>query len=340
VRVHVSFLALVALVALGATAPAGPGLVPAMAWLVVLFACVVVHELAHSVVARRHGIPVREIELLPIGGVSKLGRMPSDPRVELRIAGAGPLASLGVAAVFALAATAAGVALWPPVLHDGALLARLMWVNLVLAGFNLLPAFPLDGGRMLRAALEARSDRASATASAARIGRALALAMIVGGLLFNLWLVLIGVFVLIVSRAEQRLAEVGDQLAAIRVRDVMDPAPAVLDEAPAAEVAPPLWSPGPRALPVVDRLGRPVGLVAVDDLASAPPGARVRDFMDPSVPTLDGQESLDISGLVTGTPPAAVVLERGAVVGVVEADHVATVVEQMVRARRSPAPRP
>ena len=168
IRIHATFLLLVALVALGSTAPEGPGLVASLVWLAAIFTCVVVHELAHSLVARRNGIPIVEIELLPIGGVSKMERSPEDPRVELRIAAAGPAASVALGAVFAGIALLAGVPMWPPTLYGGGFLARLSWVNLLLAGFNLAPALPLDGGRVLRALLEQKTDRQRATHVAAR----------------------------------------------------------------------------------------------------------------------------------------------------------------------------
>jgi stage IV sporulation protein FB len=142
IRIHATFLLLVVLVALGSTAPEGPGLASALLWLGALFSCVVLHELAHSLVARRHGIPVVEIELLPIGGVSKLERSPDDPRVELRIALAGPVVSVLLGAAFAGLATLAGLSMWPPTLYGGGFLARLSWVNLLLAGLNLAPHCP------------------------------------------------------------------------------------------------------------------------------------------------------------------------------------------------------
>ena len=97
IRVHVTFFLLVPLFALAGTQPGGPGAVGAIAWLVVIFACVVVHELAHCLVGRPRGLVVHEIELLPIGGVSKLENLPEDPHDELAMAIAGPLASIGIA---------------------------------------------------------------------------------------------------------------------------------------------------------------------------------------------------------------------------------------------------
>ncbi|HEY8546574.1 MAG TPA: site-2 protease family protein [Acidimicrobiales bacterium] len=203
IRVHASFLLLVAFVVATAAPPGGPTIAEHLTWLVLLFAAVTVHELAHSLVARRYGSPVEAIDLLPVGGVSRLGRLPDDPGQQARVALAGPLASVVLAVVLGAGAVAAGLPLSPADLLAAPLPVRLAWVNLLLAGFNLLPAFPLDGGRLLRAVLARRMDGDRATAVAARIGRRLALGMIVGGVLANLWIAVLGVFVLAGSQAEE-----------------------------------------------------------------------------------------------------------------------------------------
>jgi stage IV sporulation protein FB len=202
IRVHATFLALVVFVALDADGSVRAG-AAAVGWLVAVFACVVVHELAHALVARSKGIAVHEIDLLPIGGVSRLERIPDDWRDERAIAAAGPVASLVVALVALALAVAAGRPLLPVSLWDGPLLARLAWTNLVLGAFNLLPVFPLDGGRVLRATLERDRSRVDATRRAAAIGRVLALFMIGLGFVSNLWLTVIGLVVVLASRAEQ-----------------------------------------------------------------------------------------------------------------------------------------
>ena len=141
----------------------GLGVVGGLAWLAIVFGCIVVHELAHSLVARRRGALVREIVLLPIGGVSRLENLPESPSDELAIAIVGPAASVALAGAAALAEVALRQPLLPVDLAGGPLLARLVWFNLIIAGFNLLPAFPLDGGRVFRAVLERRYDLERAT---------------------------------------------------------------------------------------------------------------------------------------------------------------------------------
>ncbi len=334
IRVHAAFLLLVGLVALGSTAPEGPGLVSGLAWLFALFACVVAHELSHSLVARRFGIPIVEIELLPIGGVSKMGRSPEDPGVELRIAAAGPTASVALGVAFAALALLAGVSMWPPTLYGGGFLARLAWVNLVLATFNLVPALPLDGGRVLRATLERRFGRERATHLAARAGRFFATLMAaVGFSIVNVWLVIIGVFVYFGSWAEEAAAVVHERVKDLRVRDVMIREPILAPaRAPAAQVADALWRSAQRELPVVSPVGEHLGIVTADDLLRAPPGATVADVADVAAPVLDPDDPLETSGLLSGDLDVAVVVREGRVVGLARAADALLVAQRLVQA--------
>lgn len=223
VRVHVSILLLVAFVVVTAAAPGGPTVAGHLVWMVLVLAAITLHELAHGVVARAYGSPVEEIDLLPIGGVSKLGRLPDDPGQQLQVAVAGPLASVGIGVAAGVTALAAGSSLWPPDIFEAALVVRLAWVNVLLAAFNLLPAFPMDGGRALRALLAMRMDGDRATVVAARFGRQIAAAMIVAGVLLNLWVAVVGAVVLAGSFAEETAAVVHRALDDVRVRDVMVP---------------------------------------------------------------------------------------------------------------------
>jgi Zn-dependent protease len=147
---------------------------------------------------------VDDVILLPIGGVSQMRSIPKVPGQELAMAVAGPLASLGLAVTFAIATLAMGSQLWPPTLLAGSWLARLAWVNLLLGLFNLLPALPMDGGRILRAGLAMHESRSQATVQAAKIARILAVVMIVVGLAWDPWLILIGIFVMLGAGAEER----------------------------------------------------------------------------------------------------------------------------------------
>lgn len=202
-RLHWSFVILAALVVLSVGSTSA--LVASVVWVVAVFGSVVVHEVSHCVVARRHGAVVRDILLLPIGGLSELEAVPDEPADEFAIAVVGPLTSLVLGVGLGALGVLAGDRVWPPTLFAGAWLARLAWLNVLLGGFNLLPALPMDGGRVLRSGLARHRSRARATELAARVARLLAVAMIVVGLAYDLWLVLIGVFVLLGAAAEEQV---------------------------------------------------------------------------------------------------------------------------------------
>ncbi len=207
IQMHWTFIVLVVLVV---WANMGAGLVAvgaSLVWIVAIFSSVLVHEYAHCVVARRRGAEVEDILLLPIGGVSQLKKMPERGSDELAIAIVGPLASLGVAVLAVAGGLFFHARLWPPTLFAGSWFARIAWLNIMLGGFNLLPALPMDGGRVLRGALERSHDRLAATRMAGTIARTLAMVMIVGGALYDFWFVLIGVFVYLGAGAEEQAAE-------------------------------------------------------------------------------------------------------------------------------------
>jgi Zn-dependent protease len=193
-------------------------------FLLAVFGCVVLHELGHALAARRFGIATRDITLYPIGGVARLERMPRAPGAELLIALAGPAVNFVIAATLAaLGALFAGDLGIASAGLFGKFSSDVITANIFLALFNLLPAFPMDGGRVLRALLSGSMGRARATAVAARIGRAMAVIFGVAGLLTGqLLLALVAVFVYLVSRAEeaQVLAEEGQRTYGLNSRGV------------------------------------------------------------------------------------------------------------------------
>jgi Zn-dependent protease len=221
VRVHLTFLLLVALFAWAGPDSGFGSAIAAVAWLLLIFTCVVAHEFAHCVIARRRGADVHEILLFPLGGVSKLEHLPERPADELAIAIAGPLSSLVIAGGAALLALTAGRSLLPVDLVAGPWLTRVMWANALLAAFNLLPAFPLDGGRVFRAYLERRLDLLAATRVATRVGHALAAALIVVGFAVDLWLAFIGIFIFFGASAEERATIIHTRLKGHQVFEVM-----------------------------------------------------------------------------------------------------------------------
>jgi Zn-dependent protease len=208
---HWSFLILLAIVVV-AEWPGGLGAVAAgLIWIAALFASVVVHELAHCFVARRRGGSVLGILLLPIGGMSRMDRIPSNPSDERAIAAAGPATSFGLGAAFLVLGLIAGGAVWPPTLVAGSWLARLGWLNLLLGAFNLLPALPMDGGRVLRATLARHLSHLSATRIAAAVARVFAVGLVVAGVLWDIWLLPIGFFVFLGASGEEASARLEDR---------------------------------------------------------------------------------------------------------------------------------
>ncbi|MGO8873540.1 MAG: site-2 protease family protein [Acidimicrobiales bacterium] len=206
VRLHWTFFLLVAFVALVDRSAGLTVVASGLLWIVALFASVVGHEVAHCVVARNRGATVLDIVLFPLGGMSRVDAMPTGPGDEMAIAVAGPLTSVVLGAALLVTGALVGAHVWPPTLFAGNWWARLGWLNLLLAAFNMLPALPMDGGRVLRAGLARHRTNLEATVLAARVARYLALAMIVVGFFYDIWLMLIGLFVLLGASAEQQAA--------------------------------------------------------------------------------------------------------------------------------------
>jgi Zn-dependent protease/CBS domain-containing protein len=194
-----------------------------VAFIIVLFGCVVLHEFGHALTAKRFGIKTRDITLYPIGGVARLEKMPDDPRQELLVAVAGPAVNVLIAIIIGilLAIKSAFVPLTELSLTGGSFLQRLMLVNLFLVFFNLIPAFPMDGGRVLRALLAMRMDYVQATQYAATMGQAVSLIFGFLGLLFNPFLLFIAFFVWIGAAQEAHIVILKSALAGIPVSKVM-----------------------------------------------------------------------------------------------------------------------
>ncbi|GAB3339619.1 site-2 protease family protein [Micromonospora halotolerans] len=249
---------------------------------VVFFLGLLAHEVAHAVVAKRNGIEVEGITLWLFGGVSELKGEARDPGAELRIAGVGPLVSLIIGLFFGAIAVLLAVAG-----SHGLLLGALSWlagINVLLAIFNVLPAAPLDGGRLLRAAVwKATGDRTKASVVASRAGWVLGALLIGLGLwqflagsgVGGLWLALIGWFLIGAAGAEERQARMGTALRGIRVADVMTPQPQTASgEMTVADfVDHYLFAYRHSALPLADE-GRPVGLVTLDRVRGVPADRR------------------------------------------------------------------
>ena len=225
VYMHATFLMLIAWIAFvhwteGRTVAA---VIEGVGFILALFTCVVLHEFGHALTARRYGIKTRDITLLPIGGLARLERMPDEPRQELWVALAGPAVNVGIALLLFgwLRASGAWEAIDQLGVTRGSFLERVMMANVFLVGFNLLPAFPMDGGRVLRAALAMRMEYTQATARAAAIGQGMAILFAFVGLLANPVLIFIAFFVWIGAAQEASMVQMKSALAGIPVRRAM-----------------------------------------------------------------------------------------------------------------------
>jgi Zn-dependent protease len=243
----------------------------------VFYACLLAHELSHAVVAQHHGIEVERITLWLFGGVAQMQREPRQARQELTIAVAGPATSVVLGAAFLTAAVAERALGAPEVIR--ALTVWLGVVNIVLGVFNLLPAFPLDGGRVLRAVVwSVTGDRGRATRVAVSSGRGFSfllmglggLEVLAGGGVGGIWLVFIGWFILVAGRSEGAAAGL-DRIGGLTVAQVMTPDPVGVDgRMSVATFAEGLWTQRHSAFPVFDPEGRPVGLVDLHRVRALP----------------------------------------------------------------------
>lgn len=308
--------------------------VAALVTAVVFLLSLLAHELAHALVAVRNGIDVEGITLWLFGGVAKLDGEASDPAAELRIAGVGPLVSVALAAAFAVIAVSGDLVGLPAVVT--VTIGWLAVINLVLAIFNLFPAAPLDGGRILRAFLWwRRGDPVSAAVTASRSGRVFGFVLIAIGLLQfimiravgGLWLVLIGWFLTTAAAAEERHAQMQGALGGVRIGEIMTPDPTVVtgDLTIAELIDDYVFGHRYSSFPVVDG-GRPAGLITLNQVKQVPPAdrhvRRVRDVARSrdEVPVVapDDQVTDVLRGALSGAVDGRMlVIEDGRLVGIV-----------------------
>lgn len=277
-----------------------PGLPRVLYWVLggvsalVLFASVLFHELAHSYVAQTRGLPVSSITLFLFGGVSQIAEEPKDPGLEFKMAFVGPLSSFALAGLFAGARLAASQLKLGPVIVAPLSYASL--INLLLGGFNLLPAFPLDGGRMFRAGIwKWKKDFLSATRLSTRVSSGISYGMMGigfliifgGGFIDGLWLIFIGWFLRNGAEASLRQTIVSQALSEVSVEDIMNPhVVAVTPESSLEELVEDYFYRYKHGgFPVV-RGEKILGIVTVDDVRKIPKEKRVevrtKDVMTPA----------------------------------------------------------
>jgi len=300
IRIHVTFLLFLAWIfgvsyVAGGAQAAWNGLL----FIVLLFLCVLLHEFGHIFTARRFGVMTPDVILLPIGGVARLERIPEKPSEEFLIAIAGPAVNVAIAAALVLVGGAnLDLSHFAIESNKVGLAERLAIVNLFLALFNLIPAFPMDGGRVLRALLATRFGYVRATEIAASVGQAVAFLLGFIGLFGDPLLIFIAVFVYLAAASEAHLVAIraisqGVPVTAAMMTEFVTLTP---DEHVDAAVET-LLRTSQSEFPIVDGLGRPVGLLERNDLIRAlkerGPDAKVGDVMRHEMLTLGHRHCLD-----------------------------------------------
>jgi len=333
IKVHLTFLLILAWWAMIGYTQGGPaGALTSVLSLLALFACILLHEFGHILMARRFGVRTPDVILLPIGGVARLERIPDEPRQELLIALAGPAVTLAIAGIlFLVLRLSGGDAQVTELSERQPFLAQLVTVNLYLLLFNMIPAFPMDGGRVLRALLASRMGLVRGTQIAATLGQSLA---VLGGL-YGLTrseplLVLIAFFVFLGANAEAAAVETRVAGEGLQVQQMMVtnfrtiPIHATLSQAVDL-----LLSGEQREFPVVDNLGRTEGILTRDNLirglSQRGPNSTVAEAMTSGVPVvspnLSFSEALD--RLRASHLPALPVVDMGgALVGLLTLDNI------------------
>jgi Zn-dependent protease len=332
-KIHFTFLLLLAWI--GLTYYQAGGLEIALQGLLfvtLLFACVLLHELGHALTARVFGIRTPDITLLPIGGLARLERIPDKPRQELLIALAGPLVNVVIALVLITFLNVRGAFVDLEGLNTQrmGLTAKLATVNIVLALFNLLPAFPMDGGRILRALLAMRINYATATQIAAGIGQGIAVVLGIMGLFGNPLLLFIAIFVFIGARQEAAFAQLKHLSAGLPISEAMVTDVRTLGgETTLDQAADALLHTSQQEFPIVEGEQQLIGLLTRDDLIAAlrkrSPNTPVREVMLQDLPALHPEDHLDdaFNAMQQRRSPALPVIDQfGKLVGLIKSENV------------------
>jgi len=333
VRIHITFLLFLAWIGftyyqVGGSAAAIDGVL----FILALFGCVLLHEFGHALAARGFGIRTPDITLLPIGGVARIQRMPDKPWQELVVAIAGPLVNVVIAAVLVFVLDRHAEFQHVQHLSQPGVetLAKLASVNISLVLFNLIPAFPMDGGRVLRSLLAMALPYSRATQIAAWIGQALAFVFGFVGLFTNPMLIFIAFFIFLGAQQEAAMAQMKDLSLNLPVSEAMVthlvtlPAHATLDDAVEA-----LLRTAQHEFPVVDDTHRPLGVLTRDDMIAAlkrrGSGTLVVDIMHRDLPAVGPHDPLDEAFRLmqeSASPELPVVNRTGRLLGLITPENV------------------
>lgn len=332
VYLHLTFLILIAWVALAYWQIAGTvdAVVSGVGFILALFFCVLLHEFGHALMAGKFGIRTKSIILLPIGGLAAIEKTPENPREEIIIALAGPAVSFAIALLLwvVLQSGAGLVPLEEFSISGGSFLQRLMVINFLLAVFNLLPALPMDGGRVFRALLALVMDPLKATRIAALASQAIALGLALLGMRYNLFLVVIALFIWIGAVSEAGMASVRSVLAGIPAGKAMltDFQMLQADDSLARAVDLTL-STSQKDFPVVSG-DRVVGALRQRDLLKGLHDrgklCRVDRVMQRDVPEVELSEPLDhvLESIQVKDSGLLIVKDRGRIAGIIDLDNI------------------
>ena len=337
VRIHLTFLLFLAWIFAASYAQGGSASAyDSLFFMVLLFTCVLLHEFGHIFTARAFGVTTPYVTLLPIGGVAQLERIPEEPRQEFLIAIAGPLVNVAITLLLVAFAGANLNASAASAIDNTqiAMIDRLAAVNLFIALFNMIPAFPMDGGRVLRAALASRMGYVRATEIAASIGQVVAFALGFLGLLYNPILIFIAIFVYLAASSEAHMVALRAVSRGVPVSHAMMTQFATLmPDAHVEEAVQTLLATSQGEFPVVDAAGQPVGLLGRGDIIKAiktlGPDARVAEVMNTDLPTIGHRRSLeDAFKLLQEKQAVAVGITdaAGALIGLVTSETIAEMV--------------
>ncbi len=347
IELHISFLLLMIIIYAAAFA----GFISFyLAFLITLiFVTVIIHELSHSYVAKRYGVGIERIILFPIGGVSAMEEIPKDPGKELKIALAGPLTNIVIAAICFLLILVFGYTeflklsyIFIIALEEynwGLFLTNFLGVNLILGIFNLLPAFPMDGGRILRAYLARNRDYVIATKTAAKIGKQFAILMaLTGVVLFNLILILIAIFIYLGADQEYQAILVSSMLEGLRVKDIMTrKVETVTPDNTVNETLYKMFKKRHMGYPVIEK-DKLVGIITFDDISRIPEDKRditVKEIMSKELILAHPDEGVatvfeKINRKAVGRLP---VVENDQLVGIVSKTDVVRTLEMLEKQR-------
>lgn len=340
VRVHVTLLLFLAWIGMAAWQRGGPEAAgQSVLFISAIFLCVALHEFGHILTARQFGVVSPEVTLLPIGGVADMESMPQKPWQELLVAVAGPAVNVLIAG--ALLAFSGAFNLHVAAQIDNpsvSILERLAATNLLLAVFNMIPAFPMDGGRVLRAALAMWLGQAKATRIAASVGQAFAFLLGFAGLFGNPMLLFIAIFVFMAAAGEAQMTTMAEAARGLPAMDAMETRIATLGRgASVSEAIDTLLATSQDDFPLVDAFGRPAGLLSraeiVDALRESDPGAPVAPFARKELALIGAHDAIDaaLPSLNAGDP-VGVIDHDGRLVGLLTRQTLAEIM--MIREAR------